>query len=61
MTGQICPDKCKLFQKEVKFLDHVVDQKGVRPDAEKVSAVVEWPAPTTAKELKAFLGLAGCY
>lgn len=55
------PDKCKLFHREVKFLGHVVDQRGVRPDPEKISAVVDWPVPTTAKELKAFLGLAGYY
>lgn len=55
------PDMCKLFHEQVKFLGHVVVQKGVRPDPEKVSTVVDWPVPTTAKELKAFLGLAGYY
>ena len=55
------PDKCRLFHRQVKFLGHIVDQKGVRPDPDKVSAVVDWPPPTTAKELKAFLGLAGYY
>lgn len=58
---RLWPDKCKLFHQQVKFLGHVVDQKGVRPDPEKVSTVVDWPVPTTAKELKAFLGLAGYY
>lgn len=55
------PDKCKLFHRQVKFLGHVVDREGVKPDPEKIAAVVDWPAPTTAKELKAFLGLAGYY
>ena len=55
------PDKCKLCHRQVKFLGHVVDQRGVRPDPDKVSAVADWPPPTTAKELKAFLGLAGYY
>jgi len=40
-------DKCKLLQREVKFLGHVVDQRGVRPDPDKISAVQEWPAPST--------------
>uniref|UniRef100_A0A3B3C1W6 Gypsy retrotransposon integrase-like protein 1 n=1 Tax=Oryzias melastigma TaxID=30732 RepID=A0A3B3C1W6_ORYME len=55
------PNKCKLLQHQVKFLGHVVEQKGITPDPEKVSAVLNWPTPTTAKELKAFLGLAGYY
>lgn len=55
------PDKCKLFHRQVKFLGHVVDTKGVQPDPEKVTAVTDWPVPTTAKQLKAFLGLAGYY
>lgn len=50
-------DKCKLFHRQVKFLGHVADQKGVLPDPDKVSAVTDWPVPATAKQLKAFLGL----
>lgn len=54
-------DKCRLLQAEVKFLGHVVDGRGVRPDPEKVTAVQEWKAPTTVREVRAFLGLAGYY
>lgn len=46
------PEKCKLFQQQVRFLGHVVNQEGIMPDPEQVSAVVDWPVPTTAKELK---------
>lgn len=54
-------DKCKLLQHEVKFLGHVVDTTGVKPDPDKISAVVDWPVPTTVKQVRAFLGLAGYY
>ncbi|XP_029920671.1 uncharacterized protein LOC115368614 [Myripristis murdjan] len=54
-------DKCKLLQPEVKFLGHVVDQKGVKPDPDKISAVLDCPIPTTIKQVRAFLGLAGYY
>ncbi len=54
-------DKCKLLQPEVKFLGHVVDSTGVRPDPDKISAVLDWPVPTTIKQVRAFLGLAGYY
>ncbi|KAK7925333.1 hypothetical protein WMY93_007643 [Mugilogobius chulae] len=55
------PDKCKLLQREVTFLGHVVDRNGVRPDPGKIKAVQDWSAPTTVKEVRAFLGLAGYY
>lgn len=54
-------DKCQLLQREVKFLGHVVTGEGVKPDPSKVTAVTEWPVPTTIKEVRAFLGLAGYY
>ena len=42
------PEKCQLFQKEVKFLGHCVSSKGISPDPEKVSAVQDWAPPTTS-------------
>lgn len=33
----------------------------MQPLADKVAAVQEWPVPTDATQLRAFLGLAGCY
>ena len=36
------PDKCQIFQKQVKFLGHVVSSQGVSPDLEKVAAVADW-------------------
>lgn len=46
---------------ELLVLGHVVDKHRVRPDPSKISAVVDWPAPSTVREARAFLGLAGYY
>ena len=54
-------DKCKLLQREVKFLGHVVDREGVRPDPDKLVAVRDWPPPATVRDVRAWLGLAGYY
>jgi hypothetical protein len=41
------------------YLGHVVSAAGVATDAAKVSAIRDWPTPTTAKDVRSFLGLAG--
>ncbi len=45
---------CQLFQHQVKFLCHVVDKAGVRPDPEKTAADRGWPTPSTVREVRAF-------
>ena len=55
------PEKCSLFQKSVSFLGHVVSENGISTDSAKTQAVAAWPTPTTLKEVRSFLGLAGYY
>ncbi|KAM5550622.1 hypothetical protein ABKV19_027127, partial [Rosa sericea] len=54
-------EKCEFWQKEVKFLGHVVSKDGVSVDPSKVEAVMGWSRPTTVTEIRSFLGLAGYY
>lgn len=55
------PDKCIFLSTEVCYLGHIISGNGVRPDPGKVRAVMEFPTPKTAKNVKQFLGLAGYY
>ena len=55
------PSKCKWFQRSVTYLGHVVSGEGIRCDPEKISQVVNWPVPTTVKQVRGFLGLASYY
>lgn len=55
------PSKCLLFQREIKFLGHVVSAQGVKTDPDKVSTVKEWPVPKSAKQVRSFLGLCSYY
>ena len=52
------PEKCQLFQREVKFLGHRVSDQG---DPDKVSAVQEWEVPKTVRKDSSFLGFVGYY
>ena len=55
------PSKCKLFQRRVAFLGHVVSRNGVEPDPSKVTAIVGWPVPRDVGEVRSFVGLASYY
>ena len=55
------PEKCRFFRKSVQFLGHVISHEGIGTDPEKIKAVVEWPRPTSATEVRSFIGLAGYY
>ena len=61
-TGlKLKPEKCVLFQKSVSFLGHVISERGISTDPEKVKAVKEWPVPTSIQDVRAFVGLASYY
>jgi hypothetical protein len=49
--------KCTFNATEVKFLGHIVGCNQVRPDPDKVKAVVDWPVPQDLHQLRSFLGL----
>jgi len=55
------PSKCFFLQTSVKFLGHIVSAEGLQTDHEKTRLIDEWPVPTSLKQLRAFLGLAGYY
>ena len=43
--------KCVFGMTELKFLGHIISERGIEPDPEKVSAIVDMPLPTNRKEL----------
>lgn len=55
MTASIA--KSSFCVKEVKFLGYVVDERGIRPDPERIEAIMRIPAPRTVRQLKRLLGV----
>ena len=53
--------KCKFAQRSISYLGHIISEKGVATDPAKVEVVLSWPTPSSVKELRSFLGLAGYY
>lgn len=46
---------------QLKFLGHLISEKGVTPLPDKVEAVLKQQEPTTVKELQRFLGMVNFY
>jgi hypothetical protein len=46
---------------QVKYLGHIIDHEGIRPDTAKTEAVRNFAVPADRQEVRSFLGLAGYY
>jgi hypothetical protein len=49
--------KTTLFSAEISFLGHKVSAAGIQADPRKISRILDWPQPTTATNVRGFLGL----
>lgn len=54
-------EKCKFFRKSLKYLGYVVDEYGLRTDPEKIASILEFRTPTSARDVKVFLGTCSWY
>ena len=50
--------KCSFAVPEINVFGHIVCERGIRPDNTKIEAIKNAPHPTTAAEVRSFLGLA---
>jgi hypothetical protein len=53
--------KCKFWISEVLFLGHIINKEGLVVDPKKVADILNWKAPTDARGIKSFIGMAGYY
>lgn len=54
-------DKSFFMMSEIKYLGFLVGEKGLRPDPNKVTAIVNFPTPISVKQTRRLLGMAGWY
>uniref|UniRef100_A0AAV1V345 Reverse transcriptase domain-containing protein n=1 Tax=Peronospora matthiolae TaxID=2874970 RepID=A0AAV1V345_9STRA len=50
--------KCIFAANEIPLLGCIVGKNGVRPDPEKIKAIINWPVPVDVQGIQKFLGLA---
>lgn len=53
--------KCFFGKQKINHLGFEYSQQGVSPIKEKTQAILDWPIPTSSKEVRSFLGLANFY
>ena len=53
--------KCLFGQNRLRFLGHIVSDKGIVPIACKVDAINSSSTPQNAQSLRRFLGMVNCY
>ena len=46
--------KCEFFERQVQYLGHIVSDRGVQTDPDKIAALKEWQPPFNIKELGSF-------
>lgn len=49
--------KCAFGKSKLTYLGHIIGRNGVKADPDKIRAIIEFPQPSTRKELQRFLGL----
>lgn len=54
-------DKSEFLKLETAYLGHIISGDGIKPNPDKISAILKYPIPKTSKEIKQFLGLLGYY
>ena len=53
--------KCSFAQPEIEFCGYIVGRYGVRTMPEKLQLIHDWLTPTSAQDIRRFLGLTGFY
>ena len=51
------PSKCQFCEKSLTFLGHIISASGIKPNHEKIKAIVKLSCPTNILRLQSFLGL----
>jgi len=50
-------EKCELFMAKVNCLGHMIDEKGLHTDANKMAKICDWNRPCKFEDVQRFLGL----
>ena len=55
------PSKTRICRKEVEFLGHRISEQGIKPLEKNLKGALDFPVPSTVKQLRQFLGMVNFY
>jgi hypothetical protein len=55
------PEKCEFYQERIEYLGFIISEGNIAMDPKKIAGIEDWPAPTTLKQLRSFLGFGNYY
>ncbi len=58
---QLNPEKCHFAKTSLKYLGHLITDKGIQTDPDKVKAILAIKAPKNVRDLRRFMGVASWY
>ena len=58
---QLNPVKCNIFHQHIDYLSHTISESGVKPNNEKIQAIIKLREPSTLAEANKFLGAISWY
>ena len=53
--------KCDFYKDRIQYLGHMISNKGISVDPEKIEAIMNWPTPRNVMDVRSFMGFAGYY
>jgi transposase InsO family protein len=58
---KLSPHKCVFSKENVRYLGHIINEKGISTDPEKIKSIIKWPTPQCVDEVHSFVGLCNYY
>lgn len=58
---KLAPEKCNFLQRDIVYLGHIINDKGVQPNLSTVEAIKKFPIPKNKKNVQEFLGKTGYF
>ena len=54
-------EKCEFHKDQISFLGYIISSNGIAMEPDRVSSIVDWPIPTSIRDIQIFLGFANFY